>query len=61
MALAVVGGGSGMAQNLETLYVPLVQAQVGSTIAPDGHSVNIETWESTMSVFNPTASPADIV
>ncbi len=61
VALAVVGGGSGMAQNLETLYVPLVQAKVGSTIAPDGHSVNIETWESTMSVFNPTASPADIV
>lgn len=61
VALAVFGCGSGLAQNLETLYVPLVHAQVGSTIAPGGHSGDIESWESTMSAFNPTESLADIV
>lgn len=61
MELVVLGCSSATAQDLQPLYVPLVQARVGSTLAPDGHSVDIESWESTMSVFNPTDSPADIV
>jgi len=61
VGLVVVGRGSGLAQTLETLYVPLVHVQVGSTLAPDGHSGDVQSWESTMSVFNPTDVPADIV
>jgi hypothetical protein len=61
MALVVLGCSSAAAEDLQTLYVPLVRATIGSTLEPDGHSVDIESWESTMSVFNPTDSPADIV
>ncbi len=61
VALVVVGGGPALAQDLQPLYVPLVRATIGSTLGPGGHSVDNESWESTMSVFNPTDSPADIV
>lgn len=56
----VVGGGPILAQDLQPLYIPLVHATVGSTLEPGGHSVNIESWESTMSAFNPTDSPAAV-
>jgi hypothetical protein len=61
VALVVFGRGTAAAQDLQPLYVPLVHATIGSTLEPGGHSVDIESWESTMSVFNPTDSPVDIV
>ncbi len=61
ITLLVLGCSSAVAQDLQPLYVPLVHATVGSTLDPGGHSVDTESWESTMSVFNPTDSPADIV
>lgn len=61
ITLLVVECSSAAAQDLQPIYVPLVHAQVGSTLAPGGHSGDIESWESTMSVFNPTDSPADVV
>jgi hypothetical protein len=61
VALVVFGWGTAAAQNLQPLYVPLVFAATGSTLEPGGYVVDIQRWESTMSVFNPTDSPATVI
>lgn len=60
-ALAALGCGPALAQELQTLYVPLVNATIGYTHQPGGSVSDTERWVSTMSAFNPTDSPASVV
>jgi hypothetical protein len=61
LTLVAFGCGSAVAQDLQPIYVPLVYATVGSVLDPGGHSVSAESWQSTMSAFNPTDSPGSVV
>lgn len=57
-AFAVLGFGPVLGQDLQSIYIPVVLATTGSTLEPGGAVVDTQRWVSTMSVFNPTDSPA---
>lgn len=61
VALVALRCGLASAQELQPIYVPFVHATIGSTLEPGGQVSDTERWVSTMSVFNPTDSPADVV
>jgi hypothetical protein len=62
VALVVFESGTAAAQDLQPLYVPFVKAEIeGFVLQPDGNSVTNGGWLSTMSVFNPTDSPASVI
>lgn len=60
-ALAALGCGPALAQELQPIYVPLVNATIGSTLEPGGKVSTTDRWVSTMSAFNPTDSPAIVI
>lgn len=61
IALVALGYGSAVAEDLQPIYVPLVMAETeGYVRQPDGTVTN-GGWLSTMSVFNPTDSPASVI
>lgn len=60
-AIAALGCGPLLAEDLQPLYVPIVFATTGTTFEPGGAVSDTTRWESTMSVFNPTDSPGTVI